>query len=1243
MNSNDPAVFNPYPGLRPFDDEHAEYFKGRDRQVDQIIRNLKGERFVSIVGVSGCGKSSLIYAGLIPKLHEGQLLPIPQKKWEVVVTTPYGAPWQRLSEALSEAGIRLDEPSPRKAESRAPTALVNGVRRALADADSNNSKSEGATGEAFALLLVVDQFEEIFHSHAGGVPPDATDFVRTLLLAAGQVTVPIYIVLAMRSDFIGDCARFRDLPEKIDRTQFLVPRMSREDMTAAIIEPAEEEGVAIHPDLVNRLIRDTGDDPDRLPLLQHALSRLWDLAGSATPTETDPEPSRVITLKDYEVVGHIPPPMASETSVTVAPTPVVGEQTTPLSALDRHAESIFNPALITGDGGDVELARRRKQHTERLFRYLTQRESGQRNTRVKKTLRDCARIVFAPTGAPADWQPSEDQMTELAATIDPYRAAGSWFLRPYKADTPVLKPDDLVDITHESLIAGWSRLRRWVDREYQDAREYQWITRAAEKWSEGKGGYLSPEDLARFETWRDEIRLNHAWTSRYGGKLDTVVNYASAWRKETDRLVALNAKEKARKRRWMIVGMLAASGVLAGFFVLWQRAEKFRDQAEAEIVRGYTDTIGRGVQVLGLDRQDGEALWRLAGTPDSQESVRKMMLAKLYGISKEAGQSANLSDLKRLQRCEPQIIRAAAGLGPFAMDFRTSQAPSLAADLAVVMWHHEDPSSLKLLALSLSSLVKHSQGDSKPLIDGANRIVARMDGSKDPAVIESLASSLGSLARHLPGDKKPVLEVAVLKVANQIVALMDARSDPDVIALLASSLGSLAEHLPGDKQPIANGANRIVALMDGNKDPAVIESLASSLGSLAGLLPADKKPVLDEVANQIVALMDGNKGTREIASLASSLGSLAEHLPGDKQPITNGANRIVALMDGNKDPAVIESLASSLGSLPGHLPGDKKPILEVANQIMALMDGSRDPAVIESLASSLGSLAEHLPGDSKLIPEGVNRIMALMEKHDDRKSLASTLDALAMLAKHLTYGSNLADPANSWALSLIREATRRQTGFVIPSELQQDLQAKGQPDPKIPIKPSIFKLEPFPEGSVAKILTSPENASSMPARLKTLVMLDLMRVVLTTERNGRAAQASYELGKWAALCDRKEEVKFAISNALWSQDDSDEGGSAFRALIDPLDQNDLVEILKYPLCTGNAEKDVLEELEEKLRGKPEAIFRGDLWKFIEIAPRLGLDVESPVKRPDGEKILKTLEEENAKWNPPPTKKDLKNP
>ncbi|MCK7579609.1 MAG: ATP-binding protein [Chromatiales bacterium] len=209
-------IGSPYPGLRPFRDEEAGIFFGREEQVDHMLTRLETHHFMAVVGTSGCGKSSLVRAGLIPVLEQG-LLCGAYPNWRIAVMRPGDAPFECLATALLESkALRERGDDPRTAAflqatlRRGPLGLWEAIQETHLPAETN-------------VLLVVDQFEEIFrYRQQVDNVNDADAFVNLLVASARppagnqtQQNPPLFIIITMRSDFIGDCALFIGLPELV--------------------------------------------------------------------------------------------------------------------------------------------------------------------------------------------------------------------------------------------------------------------------------------------------------------------------------------------------------------------------------------------------------------------------------------------------------------------------------------------------------------------------------------------------------------------------------------------------------------------------------------------------------------------------------------------------------------------------------------------------------------------------------------------------------------------------------------------------------------------------------------------------------------------------------------------------------------------------------------------------------------------------------------------------------------------
>ena len=419
----------PYPGLRPFRREEAIVFFGRDEQVDQLLAKLDRSRFLAVVGTSGCGKSSLVRAGLIPALKTG-LMVSGGARWVVATMRPGDQPIRNLARALIDDGVVA---GPAAAVEHTPEFLTAALRRgplglaeALCDAPPPGQKK---------LLLLVDQFEEIFRFRREGGRDEADAFVELLLASAAQEDVPIYVVLTMRSDYLGDCNLFAGLPEALNDSQFLTPRLTRDQRREAIEAPAHVFEGRVEPALVNRVLNDMDAGPDQLPLMQHALMRLWTRACRAAAPSSDqaPDPQEVVlTLTDYEAIGGLK------------------------LALSGHADEVFDRL----DEGQRTIA-------EVLFRGLSERGAEGRDIRRPTPLRSVAEVAGVP-------------VEQVIPVVEAFRHPDLSVLVP-PPPTP-LEPETILDISHESLIRQWQRLRAWAEAEANSAEMYRRLEKTASLW-----------------------------------------------------------------------------------------------------------------------------------------------------------------------------------------------------------------------------------------------------------------------------------------------------------------------------------------------------------------------------------------------------------------------------------------------------------------------------------------------------------------------------------------------------------------------------------------------------------------------------------------------------------------------------------------------------------------------------------------------------------------------------------------
>jgi hypothetical protein len=283
--------------------------------------------------------------------------------WRMAQFRPGSDPIGAMARALAQDGVLF---SSYAAEGLTLAEIIETILR-MSKLGLIDICEQAALGERVNLLVVVDQFEELFryrHLEAAGgrggysISEQAAAFVNLLLEVKERATCQIFVVLTMRSDFLGDCTQFSGLAEAINAGQYLVPRMTRDERRAAIECPVRVGGAEIAPVLLTRLVNDVGDNPDQLSILQHALNRTWahwQEQGGKGPLD----------LPHYEAIG------------------------TMAHALDQHAEQAYGELGTT----------RQRQICEKLFKALTDKATDPRGVRRPTTLGElCALTVRVRSG-----------------------------------------------------------------------------------------------------------------------------------------------------------------------------------------------------------------------------------------------------------------------------------------------------------------------------------------------------------------------------------------------------------------------------------------------------------------------------------------------------------------------------------------------------------------------------------------------------------------------------------------------------------------------------------------------------------------------------------------------------------------------------------------------------------------------------------------------------------------------------
>ncbi len=270
----------PYKGLHTFTEADADDFFGREAFVTHLLAMVSQQPFVAILGASGSGKSSIVHAGLLPRLRAPERVsPIPalEPTWLTIGFRPGSAPFQTLAEALSAQLDHLAQVSPFIRQTRAAglAKQLRGGEVALQQVVEQLQRQTRARTPC-RLLLLIDQFEELYTLCAESSVRRA--FIDCLLTSCDETSerTNLCILITMRADFMGQVLASRPFADRLQASSLLLGPMHREEMQRAIEEPARRQRVVFEAGLVEQLLRDVGEEPGNLPLLEFALALLWE-------------------------------------------------------------------------------------------------------------------------------------------------------------------------------------------------------------------------------------------------------------------------------------------------------------------------------------------------------------------------------------------------------------------------------------------------------------------------------------------------------------------------------------------------------------------------------------------------------------------------------------------------------------------------------------------------------------------------------------------------------------------------------------------------------------------------------------------------------------------------------------------------------------------------------------------------------------------------------------------------------
>jgi WD40 repeat protein/DNA-binding SARP family transcriptional activator len=417
---------NPYKGLQPFRQQDAGDFFGRETLIKRLVARLATSRFLAVIGPSGSGKSSAVFAGLIPALRAGALPG--SQKWFVVQMTPGTHPLEELEQALLPIAVN---PPPSLVEPmlKDRRGLLHAIQRILPQGDGT-------------LLLVVDQFEELYTLTTDEKQRER--FIDCLLAAIAEPGSPLRLVVTLRADFYDRPLGYLPLGELLQQHTEVALPLSLDELEQAVRGPAAGRGVQLETGLMAAIASDLRDQPGALPLLQYSLTELFAARRDF-----------IMTRHAYQAMGGV--------------TGALGSRSEGLySMLDEQEQAVTRQLFLrlvtlgegrSADGLAAPDTRRRAPYSELVFLGDGRPLGAERNNYQN----DAARRG----------------QTVLDAVLDHF---GRHYLLTFDRDP--LTRGAVVEVAHEALLTAWPRLHDWIETSRDDLRQQRRLSRWASEWQD---------------------------------------------------------------------------------------------------------------------------------------------------------------------------------------------------------------------------------------------------------------------------------------------------------------------------------------------------------------------------------------------------------------------------------------------------------------------------------------------------------------------------------------------------------------------------------------------------------------------------------------------------------------------------------------------------------------------------------------------------------------------------------------
>jgi WD40 repeat protein len=502
--------FNPFPGLRPFAAADNNIFFGRKTERDEVIKKLLKNRYISVIGAAGTGKTSLIYGGVSAGINN-----------KSISFRPGNNPFKNfalgVAECFKKSGIEsIDSNLILTDLSKNDTDLPGIITRNLKPGEK--------------VVIIIDQLEDLFRFQSDENADMTAKFIEFLVRLISKAGDDIYFILAMRSEYLGECSHHWELARLVNNSNYLIPEPGFENWKEVIEEPVKYSGATVAPELEELLLNDIRSSNYQLSVFQHVMMRTWSVWQKTAI-------NRPLGISDYNSAGTI------KKSIAI------------------HADEIYE-----------ELSGNEKQICGVLFKTVTRKGADNKGIRHPSDVKTIKSIAGC----------TEE---ELLSVIRKFSNPTCSFILIHE-DFDQFE-NSTIDLQSECLIQSWDLLREWIDNEAASMQMYMRLSEASALYQQGKTGLFKSPDLQSAIKWRQQNNPELSWAIQYNPAFERAMVYLrtseNAFAEEEENRIK---KEKKRIKRAgftsriLTFAILIALGITAYSYFQKMSAEKKAVHAE---------------------------------------------------------------------------------------------------------------------------------------------------------------------------------------------------------------------------------------------------------------------------------------------------------------------------------------------------------------------------------------------------------------------------------------------------------------------------------------------------------------------------------------------------------------------------------------------------------------------------------------------------------------------------------------